>query len=100
MKKLMLVTLSVLLCGSLAFAKGDPVKGKKKSVTCAACHGANGISPSPIWPNLAGQKVAYMVKQLKDFKADKRKDPSMGPMAKPLSTQDMEDVAAYYASLK
>lgn len=100
MKNILLIILTTLLCGSFAFAKGDIAKGKKKSVTCASCHGAKGISAAPIWPNLAGQKAAYMVKQLKDFKSGKRKDPSMGPMAKPLSPKDMEDVSAYYESLK
>lgn len=100
MKKALLVILATVLCGSLSFAKGDIAKGKKLSVTCASCHGAKGVSMAPMWPNLAGQKAVYMVKQLKDFKSGKRKDPSMGPMAKPLSDKDMEDVSAYYQSLK
>lgn len=100
MKKVLLVVASVMICGSLVYAKGDPVKGKAKAVTCASCHGAKGISAAPIWPNLAGQKAAYMVKQLKDFKSGARKDPSMGAMAKPLSVKDMENISAYYESLK
>jgi cytochrome c553 len=53
-----------------------------------------------MWPNLAGQKAPYMVKQLKDFKSGARKDPIMAPMAAPLSAQDMENLAAFFASQK
>lgn len=78
----------------------DVERGKSLATTCAACHGAQGISHSPLWPNLAGQKSAYLVKQLKDFRGDVRKDPMMTAMAKPLSDQDIDDLAAYFSSLK
>ena len=52
-----------------------------------------------MWPNLAGQKAAYLEKQLKDFRADVRKDPMMGMMAKPLSDEDIANLSAYFASL-
>ncbi len=79
---------------------GDAAAGKAKSALCAACHGADGISPSPLWPNLAGQKEAYLVKQIKAFKNGERKDPSMAPMVAGLTDADIENLAAYYASLK
>lgn len=85
---------------SVAATAGDVEAGKAKAVMCAACHGPAGISPSPIWPNLAGQKEAYLVKQLKDFKSGARKDPTMSAMAMSLSDADVENVAAYFASLK
>ncbi len=97
MKKLLIVTLVSSLV-SLANA-GDVAAGKTKSVSCAACHGAEGVSAIPMYPNLAGQKEAYIVKSLKDFKTDARKDPTMGAMAKPLSDDDIANLAAYYASL-
>lgn len=81
-------------------AAGDAQKGKSKAITCFACHGSKGISISPLWPNLAGQKQAYLVKQLKAFKSGARKDASMKPMVAGLSVQDMEDVSAYFSSLK
>lgn len=74
--------------------------GKKKATSCAACHGANGISNNDIWPNLAGQKKGYLIKALKDFRDGKRNDPAMSPMAKPLSNEDIENLAAYYSSLE
>ena len=61
--------------------------------------GSEGISFNPLWPNLAGQKEAYIAKQLRDFQSGKRKDPVMTSMAKPLSEQDIKDLAAYYSSL-
>ncbi|ATG75639.1 cytochrome C [Zobellella denitrificans] len=99
MKKLMTAAALMALIGAPAFAAGDAEAGKAKSAVCAACHGAEGISAMDIYPNLAGQKAAYTVKQLKAFRDGERNDPVMAPMAKPLSDQDIEDLAAYYAGL-
>ena len=60
-----------------AFAAGDAADGKAKAATCAGCHGAAGVSANPLWPNLAGQKDAYMVKQMKAFRDGVRNDPMM-----------------------
>lgn len=79
---------------------GDPVAGKAKSMTCAACHGANGISPQDMWPNLAGQKQGYLISQLKMFRDGQRVNPMMTAMSKGLSDEDIANLAAYYASLK
>lgn len=92
------VAASVVMAGP-AMA-GDAAAGKARAAMCAACHGAEGISAVPMYPNLAGQKEAYIVKQLKDFKSGARKDPVMAPMAMGLSDADMENLAAYFASLK
>jgi cytochrome c553 len=99
MKKITLAIATTLLLAAPAFA-GDAAAGKAKAAMCAACHGANGISIAPMYPNLAGQKEAYIVKQLKDFKAGTRKDPVMSGMAAPLSDADIENLAAYFSSLK
>jgi hypothetical protein len=87
MKKVIVSTVASLLLVSanISMAGGDAAAGKAKSATCAGCHGAAGISANPLWPNLAGQKDAYMVKQMKAFRDGKRSDPMMSPMAKPLS---------------
>lgn len=79
---------------------GDIAAGKAKAASCAACHGAVGISSVEAWPNLAGQKEGYLKKQLQDFKSGKRADPMMVNMAKPLSDADIDNLAAYYSSLK
>lgn len=101
MKRLMSVVIAGALLGgsSVALAAGDAAAGGAKAGTCAGCHGANGISVNPLWPNLAGQKEAYIIKQLKAFRAGTRSDPLMSPMAKPLSDADMENLAAYFSSL-
>ncbi|GLX78415.1 hypothetical protein tinsulaeT_17550 [Thalassotalea insulae] len=99
MKKLTLAVAATVMMASPVFA-GDIAAGKAKSGTCAACHGATGISAVPMYPNLAGQKEVYLSKQLKDFKSGARKDPVMGAMAMPLSDEDIANLAAYFASLK
>ncbi len=78
---------------------GDPAAGKAKSAVCAGCHGANGISAVPLYPNLAGQKEQYLIKQLKAFRDGERTEPTMAAMAKPLSDADIENLAAYYANM-
>lgn len=102
MKKVIVSTVASLLLvtANISMAGGDAAAGKAKSATCAGCHGAAGISANPLWPNLAGQKDAYMVKQMKAFRDGKRSDPMMSPMAKPLSDADIDNLAAYFSSLK
>jgi len=98
-KKIALIALTAFcLNSSIGFA-GDAAAGKTKAATCGACHGVNGISPNDIWPNLAGQKVGYLVAQLKAFRDGQRSNPMMAPMAAPLSDTDIDNLAAYYASL-
>ena len=102
MKKLVsVITMGVLLGPSgAALAAGDVAAGKVKATTvCAGCHGADGISNNPMWPNLKGQKEGYLIKQLKAFRDGTRTDPMMSPMAKPLTDADIDNVAAYYSSL-
>lgn len=93
----MLVSVAVMASG--AAVAGDAAAGKAKSGTCAGCHGAAGVSANPLWPNLAGQKDAYLAKQMKAFRDGTRTDPMMSPMAKPLSDDDIANLAAYYSSL-
>ena len=95
-----LAACALLLAASpLAFAaSGDPSVGKKKSAPCAACHGAEGISPSPDFPNLAGQYPDYIETALRHYKNGKRKNPIMAEQVKNLSNKDMMDLAAYFAS--
>ncbi len=90
----------VLLSATGLVLAGDAAAGKAKSATCIACHGAEGISNNDLWPNLAGQKAAYMVKQMKAFRDGSRKDPMMEPMSKPLSDADIDNLSAFYSGLK
>ena len=76
---------------------GDAAKGKAISGACATCHGAYGVNDSNLYPDLAGQKEAYLLKALKDYQTGKRLDISMQAQVGPLTEQDMEDLAAYFA---
>lgn len=72
----------------------------QKAETCVACHGPNGISLNDLWPNLAGQKRTYLLKQLQQFRSGERQNPLMSPLAKTLSDRDMEDLAEYFSKLE
>ncbi len=81
----------------------DIDKGKELSVSCAACHGDNGISVNPVWPKLAGQNPKYLASQLYEFRKGaegNRNNAVMYGIAVTLSDSDIEDLSAYYASLK
>ena len=99
-KKLATISLFALIFTNSFAEGGDPAKGKALSAICAACHNADGNSINPIWPKLAGQHGAYIVKQLQDFKEGKRVNAQMSGMVATLSNEDMPDLGAYYASQK
>ena len=80
---------------------GDPTKAQPiASQIFAACHGADGNSPLPINPSLAGQHPEYLFRQLNEFKSGSRNNAVMMGMAAGLSTEDMRNLAAYYAAQK
>lgn len=83
-----------------AYAAGDAEAGKQKAVVCSACHGIDGNSINPLWPKLAGQHAAYLAKQIRAFRDGVRVDPTMAPMVSILKEEDIDDIAAYYASQK
>lgn len=92
------VTISAMACAP-AWA-GDAAKGKEKSATCAACHGADGNSQAPDFPRIAGQYEDYLFQALMAYKAGQRKDPIMSAQVANLSKADLQDLAAYFASQK
>ncbi len=105
MNKLLLLSAgcaAMLLTTFAQAQEGDAEAGQAKAATCVACHGAEGVSTNPEWPNLAGQGAGYLHKQLVAFKnpgePNGRVNPTMNGMAAPLSEQDMADLAAFYAS--
>jgi cytochrome c553 len=81
-----------------AFA-ADAEAGKAKAAVCVACHGPEGVSSNPLWPNIAGQKDQYLIKQMKAFRDGERMDPLMSPMSAGLSDDDIANLAAYYSGL-
>ena len=98
--RLLLAAVLVAASGSALAASGDAEVGKKKSAPCAACHGAEGVSISPEFPNLAGQYPDYIESAIRHYKNGKRKNPIMQAQVKDLSQKDVLDLAAYFSSLK
>jgi len=80
--------------------KPDPAKGQQLATTCLACHTADGTRGLAANPILQAQHPEYLVKQLTEFKAGKRKNPVMSGMAAPLAEEDMKHIAAFYGSKK
>ena len=94
------------LCAGTALAneaapafKADPAKGGQLAAACGACHTQDGSRGAPANPILQGQHPEYIVKQLTEFKAGKRKNAVMSGMAATIaSEEDMKHIAAFYAS--
>lgn len=84
----------------LPAAAADAAAGKAKAMQCAVCHGPTGISSAPDAPNLAGQPAIYVAAQLKAYRSGERKHEVMAVMAKPLTDADIDNLAAWFASIK
>lgn len=103
-----LALMTGLLAASMAWAsapapapaaKGDPAKAQViVDKVCGACHGADGNSTSPTYPNLSGQHPEYLNKQLHDFKKGDRRNAIMAPNVTDLSAEDMLNLAAYFSA--
>ena len=93
------IALAGLDARASSLVDGSAEDGKAKAITCTACHGTDGNSANPLWPNIAGQGAPYLVAQLRAFKDGKRRDPLMTSQAMLLSDQDMADLAVYFESL-
>ena len=100
MKRMLTVVIAALL-GAVAPAEaaGDVAAGKTKAALCAGCHGANGQGVPPN-PALKGKTEDELVEAMKDYKSGKRNNAVMKAFAVQLNDQDIENLAAYYASLK
>ncbi|MGL6162329.1 c-type cytochrome [Microbulbifer sp.] len=90
--------LGLAMAAPFALAAGDSAAGKEKAAACAACHGADGNSPAPTFPKLAGLGENYLAKQLADIKSGERSVPQMAGLLDNLDEQDLQDIAAYFAS--
>ena len=98
MNRILIALALAALALPAAASGGDAEVGKKKSTPCAACHGANGVSVSPEFPNLAGQYPDYLETALKHYKEGKRRNPIMQAQVANLTPKDMMDLAAYFSS--
>ena len=82
-------------------AKGNAEAAKEKATTvCAACHGADGNSPTPSFPKLAGQNADYLQATLKQYRSKQRKNAIMNGQAEKLTDKEIADLSAYYALQK
>jgi cytochrome c553 len=88
----------VLSAATAAGAADLDAGGAKVKEVCQACHGLDGNSQTPDYPKLGGQRPDYLAKALRDYKSGARKNPIMAGFASALSTQDIENLAAYYAA--
>lgn len=79
---------------------GDATAGKTKAKACVTCHGLDGISRLPDAPNLSGQIPEYLALQLRAYKSGERRHPVMNVIAKPLSDEDIDDLAAWYSEIE
>ncbi len=86
--------------GPQALEGSRPAAGFDRASTCLACHGENGIGVSPAWPTLAGQHESYLEHSLNQYRNGERTDAVMTQMAAPLTDEDVEVLAAYYAALQ
>lgn len=84
------------------YAAGDVETGKLKAQTCMGCHGAPGLRnayPGYRVPKLGGQHANYIVAALRAYQTGERAHPTMQAQAADLTEEDMENIAAYFASL-
>jgi cytochrome c553 len=88
--------------GGQPLASDNKVEGTRPeaAATCEACHGADGVSITPIYPSLAGQHADYLARALLDYKENIRKNPIMGNFAQQLSREQIEQLAEFYARQK
>jgi len=89
----------ILGLATLHALAADAPPGRAKSQACATCHGPLGVSAVPDAPNLAGQPRVYLVSQLKAFRSGKRVHEVMNVIAKPLTDDDIDHLADWYASI-
>lgn len=100
-KRIILASISsILIASTVSTSVASDDLAKTKAAACFGCHGTNGISMIPIYPNLAGQKELYLVKRLKDFKSGKASDPTMDGISQMMSDDDIKIVAKYFANMK
>lgn len=85
-----------------ALAQGDPQAGRDKAATCLGCHGVEGYTnayPNFRVPKIGGQHPQYIVAALQAYQQGQRPHGTMQAQAQTLSEQDMQDIAAYFASI-
>lgn len=91
---------AALFAGGVPAAAQDAAAGRAKAQACSVCHGPLGLATAPDAPNLAGQPAIYLAAQLRAYRSGARKHEVMAVMAKPLSDVDIQNLAAWFASIR
>ena len=96
-----LFAVAAIAASPLVVCAADSAAGQKiADAQCAACHGKDGKTPAdPSYPKLAGQYGDYLTTALLAYQNGERKNAIMAGIAKPLSRNDIENLAAYFSSL-
>jgi cytochrome c553 len=88
------------LLAALPAGAQDVAAGRRKAAACQACHGLDGIAKLPDAPHLAAQPAPYLERELRAYRSGARKSEVMAVVAKPLSDDDIRDLAAYYSAIQ
>ncbi len=102
MKSKFLAAIFILFSLSLSSVQADEGAELYQAKGCVTCHGAAGISPAPIWPNVAGQHKQYLVAQMKDIKSGKRNNGmsvTMQAIIAAVSDEEIEKIADWLSKL-
>jgi len=96
----LIIVLFISVFASTVSLAGDINAGKASAAACFGCHGSNGVSMAPNYPNLAGQKEQYLVSAINGYRTGGRNDPTMKAMVASLKDDDVENIAAFFSSLQ
>jgi cytochrome c553 len=92
---------ALLLCSVFQSHADEISDGRTKAeMACSLCHGPNGVSTLPNAPHLAGQQAIYLREQLRNYRSGKRNHEVMSVIAKSLTDQEIDNLAAWFASIK
>lgn len=92
--------LGALTAAPAAFAEGDPAEGKALAGMCRTCHGIDGVARTAEAPNIGGEHFVYIQNQLRNFRSGKRTHEVMSVIASGLSDEDIDNLSAWYSSIK
>jgi cytochrome c553 len=92
--------LAATIAAPASAANGDPAAGRKLAAQCQTCHGIDGLARVPIAPHLAGENFTYLQTQLRNYKSGRREHEIMSIVAQTLSDEDIDNLAAWYSSIR
>ncbi len=95
-----LLALAMACAMPLAAVGADAQAGRAKAIACGVCHGPLGVAVAPNTPSLAGQPAAYLAAQLRQYRSGARRHERMSLVAKPLTDAEIDDLAAWFSSIR